>query len=95
MSTVLHEALHRQGFDNEKLTECYGNASTRFAGWLSWWQHAPDESDASWAQAERWGNWAMKLAFRYSHHEVDQSYEMSQSACLTLVKRRSWADRVS
>jgi len=95
MSTVLHEALHRQGLGDEKLTECYGNSSTRYAGWLSWWQHTPDESDASWAAAEQWGNWAMKLAFQYSHHVVDESYEMPTSSCLALVKRRSWADSVS
>jgi hypothetical protein len=95
MSTVLHESLHRQGFDNEKLTECYGNDTTRYAGWLSWWQQTPDDSDASWAESERWGNWAMKLAFQYSHHEVDESYEMPTSSCLALVKRLSWADRVS
>jgi len=95
MATVLHEALHRQGLDNERVTECYGNSSTKFAGWNAWWQYVPATDDASWAESERWGNWAMKLAFQYSRHVVADNYLMSEKACLARVKRASWGDLVS
>jgi hypothetical protein len=94
MATLLHEALHRQGLDGERLTECYGNSSTKYAGWNTWWQYAPGDSDASWAASEQWGNWAMKLAFQYSRHTVDVSYSMSKPACLRRVSQESWADLV-
>ncbi len=95
MSTVLHEALHRQGLDDERTTECYGNETTKFAGWNAWWQYVPDSSDASWAVSERWGTWAMKLAFQYSRHSVADDYQMSEKTCLARVKRKSWGDLVS
>jgi len=95
MSTVLHEALHRQGLDDERTTECYGNSTTKFAGLNAWWQYVPDSSDASWSASERWGNWAMKLAFQYSRHSVADDYQMPEKTCLARVKRKSWADLVS
>ncbi len=94
MATLLHEALHRQGLDDERTTECYANSSLKYAGWNAWWQYVPDNGDASWAASEKWGNWAMKLAFQYSRHTIDASYSMSMPVCLRRVSHDSWADLV-
>jgi hypothetical protein len=92
VSTLLHEALHRQGLEVEKVTECYGDASTKYAGWLAWWQGAPH--GVLWKSGEHWGDWAEKLALQDSWDTVPWSYLMSRAACRALVKRTSWADRL-
>jgi hypothetical protein len=91
MSALLHEALHRQGFQSERLTECYANAATKYAGLEAWWRYAPG-GDANWAAAEKWGNWAMNLAFQYTRHSVAANYQMATASCLNRVAAQSWAD---
>jgi hypothetical protein len=92
VSTLLHEALHRQGFNSEKLTECYADTSTKYAGWLAWWQTAHDTRP--WEDGEHWGNWAEQLALQDTWHAVASSYRISKTTCRALTNHSSWADLV-
>jgi hypothetical protein len=92
MATLLHEALHREGIESEQMTQCYANTATKYAGWDAWWQYVPGTDDASWAASEKWGNWAMNLAFQYTRHSVAANYQMAKNACLNQVAVQSWAD---
>jgi hypothetical protein len=73
-SVLLHEALHRQGIDDERATTCLANDAVRWAG------KALGLSDL---QADR----ARLLAFRYTAQHVPPYYRMSRFACLRLVAK--------
>jgi hypothetical protein len=78
-SVLLHEALHRQGLVNERLTTCFANESVRWgARWLGF----------SEGQALR----ARNLAFAYTRLYAPHDYRMGKPNCLALARRAEWVD---
>jgi hypothetical protein len=97
--TLLHEAIHRQGISNERMTEAYAIGATRAAGWLAEWNRrlrngAVDE-DAAWEGSEYKGERAMELAWRQSQAWISTSYAPSWSFVSQLVESASWNDDVN
>jgi hypothetical protein len=74
---LLHEALHRQGVRNERLTTCLANEAVR---WGALW-HGFSE-----AQALR----ARNLAFTYTRLFSPPGYYMGRPDCLVLTRRKDW-----
>ena len=93
-STILHEALHRQGLRNERVTECYANVAVKYTARIVYLGllGPRNATDAEWRAKERIGNRAQTLAFNYSTQHVASSYQMAPSACLALARAASWAD---
>jgi hypothetical protein len=78
-AVLLHEALHRQGVRDERLTTCFANESVRWG--VKWF-------GGSEAKALR----ARNLAFTYSRLYAPPSYRMGRPNCLALTHRTEWAD---
>lgn len=76
---VLHEALHRQGLRDERLTTCFANEAVR---WGALKFGFSDE------QALR----ARNLAFTYTRLYAPLSYRMSKPNCLALTRRMEWVE---
>jgi hypothetical protein len=74
---LIHEALHRQGVKNERITTCLANEAVR---WGTLW-HGFSE-----AQALR----ARNLAFAYTRLFSPPDYYMGRPDCLALTRRKDW-----
>jgi hypothetical protein len=74
---LLHEALHRQGVRNERITTCLANDAVR---WGTLW-HGFGE-----AKALRTRN----LAFAYTRLFSPPGYYMGKPDCLALTRRKDW-----
>jgi hypothetical protein len=92
MATLLHETLHRQGLDDERITECYANEAVKYAAWLAHWNALRVQDDTTWSASERYALRAMDLAFAESARLVAVAYVMPKYRCLDLVRGASWAD---
>jgi hypothetical protein len=78
-SVLLHEALHRQGVRDERVTTCLANDAVRWGAlWFGF-----DER-----QALRARNLALTYTKRYSPPE----YRMGKPNCLLLSRRTDWFD---
>jgi AraC-like DNA-binding protein len=78
-SVLLHEALHRHGLRNERLTTCFANEAVR---WGAEWLGLPR------ADALR----ARNLAFDYTRRYAPPFYFMGRPTCLALARRTSWRE---
>jgi hypothetical protein len=78
-AVLLHESLHRQGVENERITTCFANEAVR---WGTEWLGASE------AQALR----ARNLAFAYTRIYSHPSYRMGKPNCLALARRSDWVD---
>jgi hypothetical protein len=77
MSILLHEALHRQGLRNERVTTCFANEAVRWAAeWLGFGEE----------RALRVRNLAFTYTLRYS----PSSYRIGRPTCLALARRNDW-----
>jgi hypothetical protein len=74
---LLHEALHRQGVRNEKITTCLANEAVR---WGTLWRGFGE------ARALR----ARNLAFAYTRLFSPPDYFMGKPDCLALTRRKDW-----
>lgn len=74
---LLHEALHRQGMRNERITTCFANEAVRW-GALRY--------GFSEARALR----ARNLAFAYSRLFSPPEYHLGKPDCLALTRRKDW-----
>jgi hypothetical protein len=80
-SVLLHEALHRQGLRDEKITNCLANDAVRWgAEWLGF-----DEERALRAR---------DLAFMFSRLYSPPAYHMGMPDCLALARRSDWPEYV-
>jgi hypothetical protein len=78
-SILLHEALHRQGVKDERVTSCLANDAVR---WGALWFGFEEP------QALRARNLALTFTRRYSPPE----YRMGKPNCLLLNRRTDWVD---
>jgi hypothetical protein len=78
-AVLLHEALHRQGVRDERVTTCFANESVRWG--VEWF-------GGSEAKALR----ARNLAFTYTRLYAPPSYRMGKPTCLALTRRADWPD---
>lgn len=92
MSTILHETLHRQGVRAERITECFANDATKYAGWLAHWNSLAKRDDATWTASEAKGSRARDLAFAASKRWIAREYLMPKGECLRLTRSFSWAE---
>lgn len=76
---LLHEALHRQGIRNERLTTCFANESVR---WGALWFGSSE------AKALR----ARNLAFTYTRVYAPRAYRMGKPNCLALTRGSEWIE---
>lgn len=74
---LLHEALHRQGVRDERVTTCLANEAVR---WGTLWQGFGE------AQALR----ARNLAFTYTRLFSPPDYYMGKPDCVALTRRKDW-----
>lgn len=78
-SILLHEALHRQGVRDERITTCLANEAVRSgAGWFGF-----DEAEALRAR---------NLAFTFTKRFSPADYRMGKPNCLLLTRRTDWVD---
>ena len=78
-SVLLHEALHRQGVRDERITTCLANdAVLPGAEWIGYTE----------AKAGR----ARHLAFAFTRRFSPPSYRMRRSSCEMLNRRTDWPD---
>ena len=78
---LLHEALHRQGVQIERVTSCLANEAVRWGAE----RFGFDE-----ARALR----ARSLAFAYTRFFGPPLYRMAEPNCLALTRRTEWIDHV-
>lgn len=76
---LLHEALHRQGIRDERLTTCFANESVR---WGTRWFGGSE------AKSLR----ARNRAFTYSKLHAPRSYRMGRPDCLALARDKEWVE---
>jgi len=93
-TTLLHESLHRQGFQNENLTEAFAIASMRAAGQFVQYVHylnagATDHA-AAWQAAAATGNKVLRIAFEQSNRVVAANYRTTWAE-VTSAERLGWA----
>lgn len=80
-SVLLHEALHRQGLRDERVTNCLAIEAVRWgAEWLGLGE----------ARALR----ARNLAFEFSRRYSPRVYRMGKPSCLALAGRTEWTELV-
>jgi hypothetical protein len=78
-SILLHEALHRQGIRNERLTTCLANDAVRWGAlWVGF-----DETRALRAR---------QLAMTFTRLFTPKEYRMGQPTCLAINRRTDWVD---
>lgn len=96
--TLLHEALHRQGFHHERNTETYAIAAMKAAGQLVQWNvylsRGAQDEDAAWESAYPAGERAQQLAFDSSHRWIAESYLPSWDE-VQAAERLGWAARLN
>lgn len=80
-SVLLHEALHRQGLRDERITNCLANEAVR---WGAERLGFPEE------RALR----ARDLAFTFSRLYAPPAYHMGMPGCLALTRRKDWVEFV-
>jgi hypothetical protein len=78
---LVHEALHRQGLRDERLTTCFANEAIRW-GTLYY--------GGSEARALR----ARNLAFAFTRIYAPRSYRISKPNCLAKTDRKEWPEVV-
>jgi hypothetical protein len=92
--TLLHEALHRQGFHSEKLTEAFAITTMHTAGQLVAYNQAYEVSAETaqelWERCSAKGDRAMWLAWQQSQQMIALNYHSSWESLPT----DSWADRL-
>jgi hypothetical protein len=93
-TTLLHESLHRQGFNNENLTEAFAIAAMYTAGRLVeavkyMEKGATDQADA-WQAAAPYGDKVLHIAFAQSNRVAAASYRTSWRE-VTAALRVGWA----
>jgi hypothetical protein len=76
--TLMHEALHRQGFRNERLTEAFAIASMRAAGqfvaYVHYLRNGATDSAAAWKAAAATGDKVLRIAFMQSNRVIAANY---------------------
>jgi hypothetical protein len=78
-SILLHEALHRQGIRNERITTCLANDAVRWGAlWFGFEAH----------EALR----ARNLALSFTRLFTPPAYGMGKPNCLLLNRRTDWVD---
>lgn len=80
-SILLHEALHRRGVGDERLTSCFANEAVR---------RGAQRIGFDEAKALR----ARTLAFAYTRLFAPPAYLMGTPNCLALTRRTEWIDHV-
>lgn len=107
-STLLHEAIHRQGLRNERLTEAYATATMKTAGQLVEYSKEmmtagqlvdySEESDGFdpelWDGYADWGETVMRMAWNRSQRYVAYSYHSPWDQVLAISQTRSWDEAV-
>ena len=78
---LLHEALHRQGLRNERITTCFANEAVR---WGTLWYGGSE------ARALR----ARNRAFTFMRIYAPLSYRISKPDCLSKTRRTEWVKLV-
>jgi hypothetical protein len=78
---LLHEALHRQGLRDERVTTCFANEAVR---WGTLWFGGSE------AKALR----ARNRAFLFTRIYAPPSYRTSTPNCLAQTRRAEWSDLV-
>jgi len=78
-SVLLHEALHRQGLRDERVTNCLANEAVRWGAELLG------------LGAER-ALRARNLAFEFTRRYAPPAYRMGKPSCLALAARTEWTD---
>ena len=78
-SILLHEALHRQGVGNERITTCLANEAVRWGALRFGFSEA---------QALR----ARNLALAFTRLFAPPNYFMGAPTCLALTERTDWPD---
>jgi hypothetical protein len=95
-STLLHEALHRQGIDDERKTEGLATASMAAAGQLVEWRRRLDrgaaDDDATWEASAPAGARAARLAWQNSRLYSPTEYLTSWPKIGWYQRNQSWAD---
>jgi hypothetical protein len=96
-TTLLHEALHRQGFHNERTTEAYAIASMLTAGQLVQYKiniaRGAPEGDSAWEAAGPKGEQAQQIAFNQSNRIVASNYRTTW-AQITNATADGWDARL-
>jgi hypothetical protein len=97
--TILHEAIHRQGVDNERTTEALAIATMRAAGQIVEFNKRypfgfdkTTESYDAWYASAPAGDRAMKLAWKQSQRYAAFSYRSSWAYVYKLSRTTSWAE---
>jgi hypothetical protein len=88
--TLVHEALHRQGFHSEKLTEAFAIRTMQTAGQLVAFNQQGGGGQDVWDRALSKGDRAMWLAWQQSQQVIAESYHTPWESLPTA----SWADRL-
>ena len=78
---LLHEALHRQGLRDERITTCFANEAVR---WGTLWYGGSE------ARALR----ARNRAFTFMRVYAPPSYRISKPDCLAKTERAEWVELV-
>ena len=86
-ATLLHEALHVQGYKDERLTECVANDTIRWAT-VGWYQGITRSSDG-WLSSND-ANRLSRMAFDWSARMVARSYHSNPSVCQSLLSQADW-----
>ena len=76
---LLHEALHRQGLRDEKITNCLANEAVR---WGAEWLGFGEERSLR----------ARDLAFEFSRVFAPPAYHIGKPDCLALTRKKDWID---
>jgi hypothetical protein len=76
-SVLLHEALHRQGVRDERITNCLANEAVRWG---------TERLGFGEARALR----ARKLAFTFARLYSPRAYHIGEPDCLALTRRQDW-----
>jgi hypothetical protein len=92
-SSLLDEALHRQGFVDEHNTETFALAAMWHAGRLAQWQKYISDTDAGWEMTRPWGDKVLRIAFDQSNRVVAPEYRTAWNEVIT-AWRQGWAARL-
>jgi hypothetical protein len=95
-TTLLHEALHRQGFVSERRTEAYAVAAMRAAGQLVQYNvylANGADSDLAWDAAEPTGDKVERIAFDRANAMLAGNYHIAWSEVMA-AQARGWAARI-
>lgn len=79
---LLHEALHRQGVRDERITTCLSSEAVRWGA-------------LRYGFSEERALRARNLAFAFTKRYSPRSYVMGRPTCLALARNTSWPDHVA